>query len=70
LDLVKAAGGFGVFDPLIAMTALGDLGLVEPKAFRRSFGELVREPLNGRLWMELWPAITAEAFVRGLSRPS
>jgi asparagine synthase (glutamine-hydrolysing) len=70
LELVRAAGGLEVFRPLISMTGLADHGLVEPKAFRRRFAELVETPLNGRLWIELWPALTAEAFVRGGFPPS
>jgi asparagine synthase (glutamine-hydrolysing) len=64
LELVQAGGGFAAFDPLVRMTALADFGLVAPGAFRRRFDELARTPLNGHLWMELWPALAAEAFAR------
>jgi asparagine synthase (glutamine-hydrolysing) len=68
LEVVEAAGGFGVLAPLVSMTGLGDLGLVDPPRFRERFDELARNPANGFLWTELWPVLAAEAFVRQAPR--
>ena len=65
VELISAAGGFGVLEALVRMNGLADLGLVEPRAFRQRFDELVACPEDGRLWVELWPVLAAEAFVRG-----
>ena len=67
LELVQAAGGFKIFEPLLTMTGLADHGLVEPRAVRQRFDALVETPLDGRLWVELWPLLSAEAFVRASS---
>jgi asparagine synthase (glutamine-hydrolysing) len=63
-ELVAAAGGFRAFDPFLSMTALADHGLVEPSKFRERFDELEATPLAGHLWLELWPALAAEAFLK------
>jgi len=63
-ELVAGAGGFSTLEPLAKATALADMGLVEPRRFRERFDELVRMPLDPRLWLEVWPVLAAEAFVR------
>jgi asparagine synthase (glutamine-hydrolysing) len=63
-ELAACVGGLGAFDPWVKMTALADLGLVEPRAFRRRFNELRERPLDGGLWVELWPPLAAEAFAQ------
>ncbi len=67
VELLQAAGGFKALRPLLTMVGLGDYGVVEPSAMRRRFADLEANPLDGRLWMELWPVLAAEAFVRGPS---
>jgi asparagine synthetase B (glutamine-hydrolysing) len=64
-ELVVAAGGFRVLHPLADVTALADLGLVEPRAFRKTFDALANHPDDGSLWVEVWPVLAAEAFVQG-----
>ncbi len=63
-QIVEASGGFGAVAHLAEASALGDLEIVEPRAFRKRFDDLVRQPLDGRLWLEVWPVLAAEAFVR------
>jgi hypothetical protein len=47
-------------------TALADLGLVEPRAFREDFDGFVSNPeAHPDGWMRLWPVLASEAFVRG-----
>jgi asparagine synthase (glutamine-hydrolysing) len=65
-QMVEAAGGFRVFDGLGDVRLLADLGIAEPRAFRRSLDELARDPDHGR-WVMIWPALAAEAFLRGAS---
>jgi asparagine synthase (glutamine-hydrolysing) len=53
-------------EPLADATAVGDLGLVEPRAFRDECLAFLRKPeahANG--WVPLWPVLAAEAFIRG-----
>lgn len=62
---VAAAGGFEGMRPLARMTALADLGLVEPRAFAAAFEELSARPRESYGWGDVWPALAVEAFVRG-----
>jgi asparagine synthase (glutamine-hydrolysing) len=66
-ELIESAGGYGVLERLASATALGDLGIVAPRPFRGRFDALVRNPMNGHLWAEVWGVLTAEAFVRKTS---
>jgi asparagine synthase (glutamine-hydrolysing) len=53
-------------EPLAEATAVADLGLVEPRAFRDECLAFLRKPAdhpNG--WVPLWPVLAAEAFIRG-----
>jgi hypothetical protein len=54
---------------LATPTALADLGLIEPRAFRAEFDEfeadLEGHPLG---WIRLWPVLACEAFVRGAAK--
>jgi asparagine synthase (glutamine-hydrolysing) len=63
--VLEAAGGFDLLRPLSSMVGLADLGIVDPGAFRARFREFEERPRDGRLWMELFPVLAAEAFVRG-----
>lgn len=64
---VEAAGGFDAFRALARMTALGDLGLVEPRRFAGAFDELASRPRDSFGWGDVWPALAVEAFVRSRS---
>jgi asparagine synthase (glutamine-hydrolysing) len=60
---ILAAGGVEKVADLMEMTALADLGLVEPKRYRDAFDRTRRgESSNG--WLGVWPALAVEAFVR------
>jgi asparagine synthase (glutamine-hydrolysing) len=61
---VEAAGGFDAFRDLARMTALADLGLVEPRRFAGAFDELAARPRESWGWGDVWPALAVEAFVR------
>jgi asparagine synthase (glutamine-hydrolysing) len=63
-EVLEAAGGFSSLEPLMKTTALADMGLVEPKRLRKRFDDFVRSPTAGGLWVELWPVLAGEAFVR------
>ena len=63
-QVLESAGGFSSLEPLAKATALADMGLVEPKRFRERFDELVRTPTAGGLWLEIWPVLAGEAFLR------
>jgi asparagine synthetase B (glutamine-hydrolysing) len=62
-ETVTAAGGFGVLGHLADVCMLGDLGIAEPRRFRRAFDELARNPGRGA-WTAIWPALAAEDFLR------
>ena len=54
---------------LATPTALGDLGLVEPRAFRAEYDAFERDIVaKPEGWMRVWPAMACEAFVRGVAR--
>ena len=63
-QMVNAAGGFRVLDGLAEVSRLADLGIAEPRAFRRALDALARDPDHGP-WVMIWPALAAEAFLRG-----
>ncbi len=54
--------GRPALDSLLEMRALGDLGIVEPAAYRARFAQL--SVSDGAMWTEVWPALGLEAFVR------
>jgi len=62
-QMVEAAGGFRLLDDLGTVRLLADLGIAEPRAFRRSLDALARDPDHGP-WVRLWPALATEAFLR------
>jgi asparagine synthetase B (glutamine-hydrolysing) len=64
VELAKALGGIEALRPRANGQALADLGLVDPAALGRRFDELVSRPLDGSLWVELWPVIAADALVQ------
>src|SRR5262249_8055850 len=57
-----AAGGMGLIEPYLGMPILSDLGFVEPKAFRKSIEEMVRNPTEAWPW-QLWPAIAIAVYL-------
>jgi asparagine synthase (glutamine-hydrolysing) len=61
---VEAGGGFERLAPLARVERLADLGLVEPARYRQAFDDLARsaEPHSG--WINLWPCLAAEAWLR------
>jgi len=62
-DIFRAAGGIDALRPHVNVAALGDLGLVEPRAFAARFEEFSRRPFSPLDWAELWPAVAIEALV-------
>ena len=66
---ILESGGRARVEELLEMEALGDLGLVDPPAFRAAFARagLAGSPVG---WLGVWPALSVEAFVRGRGRKS
>ncbi|HEY8088319.1 MAG TPA: asparagine synthase-related protein, partial [Polyangiaceae bacterium] len=62
-QMIEGAGGFRVLEPLADARMLADLGIAEPRAFRRAFEALARDPDHGP-WVTMWPALATEAFLR------
>jgi hypothetical protein len=62
-EMVAAAGGFGVLAHLADVRMLADLGIAEPRPFRRAFDALARDPGRGP-WTAVWPALATEDFLR------
>jgi asparagine synthase (glutamine-hydrolysing) len=58
-------GGVDGFRPLLTMEATADLGIVDPVAFRACFDRIVRGERTPTGWLDVWPALTVEAFLRG-----
>jgi hypothetical protein len=61
--MVASAGGFAAFEGLARMDRLADLGLVDPKRFRKHFERLAHQPM-GPHWWSVWPALAVEEFLR------
>jgi asparagine synthase (glutamine-hydrolysing) len=51
------------FQELLKMEALGDLGMVEPRPYREALTHTIAGH-SKRGWLETWPALAVEAFVR------
>jgi len=49
---------------LAQMKRLADLGLVEPKAYRRHFETVLFDGGGHPDWLVIWPALAVEAFLR------
>jgi hypothetical protein len=62
-QLFFAAGGKDALRAEMRMTALGDLGFVEPRAFADRFDAFARDPRDGKAWFELWPALALESLM-------
>jgi asparagine synthase (glutamine-hydrolysing) len=60
--MVEAAGGFTALAPLARVRRLADLGIVEPRRFRTAWESLVSAPDDAR-WIDVWPALSVEAFL-------
>ncbi len=65
-----AMGGRAAFRSLLTMEATADLGLVEPASFRGIFDRVVARETTARGWLEVWPMLAVEAFVRRLGGAS
>jgi len=61
--MVELAGGLWAFADLADVRMLADLGLAEPRAFRREFARLAGN-LYSPTWWKVWPALAVEAFLR------
>ena len=66
-ELVVGMGGISAFGPLLSMEATADLGLVNPRLFRAAFEAQVRGEASAFGWIDVWPAVVIESFVRGFS---
>jgi asparagine synthase (glutamine-hydrolysing) len=62
-ELFKSAEQDPSFRTLLRMEALGDLGMVEPRRYREALTRTIAGD-GPRGWLETWPAIAVEAFVR------
>jgi hypothetical protein len=60
---LEKAGGLKLFASLADVHRLADLGLVEPRAFKKVFDEGCRRPAEAD-YDELWRVLSLEAFVR------
>ncbi|MDP9034025.1 MAG: asparagine synthase C-terminal domain-containing protein [Myxococcota bacterium] len=63
VGMVAASGGFERMEDLARVSRLADLGLVEPKAYRKHFDRMSTHPLDG-VWSSAWPALAVEEFLR------
>jgi asparagine synthase (glutamine-hydrolysing) len=61
--MVQSIGGFAALADLADVRTLADLGLAEPREFRRTFDRLAADPFAA-LWWSVWPALASEAFLR------
>jgi asparagine synthase (glutamine-hydrolysing) len=66
-EMFAAVGGLAAFAPLLTMEATADLGLVRPAPFRRTFERVVRKEATRRGWLEVWPMLAVECFLRDAS---
>jgi hypothetical protein len=64
-DAIEAPDGPELAE-LAEVTGLAELALVEPKRFRSRFERVMRTPLDPAVSSEVWPVLSAEAFVRQL----
>jgi hypothetical protein len=63
-----ASGGVASIEHLLSMRALEDLGFVRGAEFRKAFSRFLNDQAareSGAAWLELWPPIVLEAFLRG-----
>ena len=68
-ELVEASGGFGALEDLASMDRLGQLGIIEPRAYLRAYRRFTSEAAQSSLWLDLlWSALPVEAFVRARER--
>jgi asparagine synthase (glutamine-hydrolysing) len=63
-EMFAAVGGLPAFATLLTMEATADLGLVRPAPFRRTFERVVRKEATRRGWLEVWPMLAVECFLR------
>jgi asparagine synthase (glutamine-hydrolysing) len=63
-ELVAGMGGIAAFDSLLSMEATADLGLINPRPFRAAFEAQARGEASKCGWIDVWPAVAVEAFVR------
>jgi asparagine synthase (glutamine-hydrolysing) len=64
-ELFCAMGGYDAVRDLVTMRELDRLGIVEAKSFRVAFERFAADPFaDASAWGTLWPAISAESYVR------
>ncbi|MGH7436293.1 MAG: asparagine synthase-related protein [Polyangiaceae bacterium] len=68
-EYMRGLRASGILPKLLEMQGLGDLGIIEPQAFRREFEPFGAGYLGAGAWGLFWPALAVEAFVSGLSQP-
>jgi asparagine synthase (glutamine-hydrolysing) len=65
IETFEGAGGPKSVSDLLTMSELSHGGVVDASAFRGQFEQFMRNPrAHPHDWVTLWPAITAEAFLR------
>ena len=64
---LMAAGGFDVLRPLVSVTELASLGLVDPRVLAEAFDAFERAPDDGEHWGNVWPVLAVEGFLRARS---
>ncbi len=67
-EMVTGMGGLSAFESLLSMEATADLGLINPRLFRAAFEAQVRGEASRFGWIDVWPPVAIEAFVRGFGR--
>jgi hypothetical protein len=67
---VSAAGGLESFRELANAVRLGELGLVDRRAFAAAVEVFVRSPDDGDAWTTVWPTLAVEAFLRERGEPT
>lgn len=65
---VRAAGGLASLDDAAHATQLGDLGIVDRRAFRAAFEAFRANPADEDAWTTVWPALCVESFLRERTR--
>jgi asparagine synthase (glutamine-hydrolysing) len=68
-EIVDAAGGFSALEDLASMDRLGQLGIIEPRAYLRAYRKATSEAAQSSRWLDLlWAPLAVEAFARARER--
>lgn len=62
-QMLAAAGGAKLLEPLADVRMLADLGIAEPRLFRRAFDDWALDVERGA-WILVWPVLAVESFLR------